>query len=61
MAIYINGLVVKICPAFEADPGVIHHGTIPMADAIVVLIPGRDFVIRQESVMVLGSCLGLAR
>ena len=61
MAIYIDGLVMEICPAFEAGPGVIHHGTIAMADAIVVLIPRRDLVIRQKSVMVLGFRFGLAR
>lgn len=39
MAIYIGGLVVEIGPAFETRLDVVHDGAVPMADAIVVLIP----------------------
>ena len=53
MAIYVGGLIVEVCPAFETGLDVIHDGTVPMADTIVVLIPWRDLVIRQEAVMVL--------
>lgn len=39
MAVYVSSLVVKMCPAFETGLGVVHGGAIPMADAIVVLVP----------------------
>ena len=61
MTIYIGGLVVEIRPAFKAALGVIHDGTVPMADAIVILIPWRDLVIRQEAVVVLDFGLSLGR
>lgn len=53
MAIYVGGLIMEVCPAFETGLDVIHDGAVPMADAIVVLIPWRDLVIRQEAEMVL--------
>lgn len=61
MAVYVGGLVVQICPAFETGPDVAHDGAVPMADAIVVLIPLWDLVIRKEAVRVLDCCLNLGR
>ena len=53
MAIYIGGLIVEIRPAFEAGLGVVHDGTVAMADAIVALIPRRDLVVREKAVVAL--------
>ena len=53
MAEYIGRLVVEIRPALEASLGVVHDGAISVADAIIILIPLRDLVIRQEAVMVI--------
>ena len=61
MAIYIGGLVVEVCPAFETGLGGVHDWTVSMANAIVFLIPWRDLVIRQEGVMVLGLHLHFSR
>ena len=52
MAEYIGRLVVEVRPALEASLGVVRDGAISMADAIIILIPLRDLVIRQEAVMV---------
>ena len=57
MAIYICGLIVEIRPAFEATSDVVHDRTIPMANAIVVLIPWRDLIVRQETVIVVAAHL----
>lgn len=61
MAIYIGGLIMEIRPAFEASPDVVHDGAIPMANAIVVLIPWRYLIVRQETVIVLSALLILSR
>ena len=61
MAVYIDGLVVEISPAFETGFDAVHDGAVPMADAIVILIPQRDLVVRQEAVMVLALRLGFSR
>lgn len=53
MAMYIDRLVVEIRPTFEAGLGVVHDGPVAMADAVVVLIPRRDLVIRQKAVVAL--------
>lgn len=53
MAVYVGGLVVEVHPAFETGLGVVHNGAISMADAIIVLIPHRDLVVRQEALTVL--------
>ena len=61
MAKYIDGLVVEISPAFETGLEVVHDGAVPIADAIVVLIPQRYLVIRQEAVMGFSLPFGLGR
>ena len=60
MAIYIGGLIMEICPALEASLGMAHNGAIAMADAIVMLVPRWDLIIRQKPVIVLWFRLGLA-
>lgn len=49
MAMYIDRLVVEIRPTFEVGLGVVHDWAVAMADAVVVLIPRRDLVIRQKA------------
>ena len=61
MAINIGGLIVEIRPAFEAASDVVHDRTIPMANAIVILIPRRDLIVRQETVIVFAAHLILSR
>lgn len=61
MAIYVGGLVVEIRPAFETSLDVVHDGAVPMADAIVVLIPWQDLVVRQETVTAVAVRLTLGR
>ena len=61
MAIYIGGFVVEISPAFETGVDVVHDGAIPMADALVILVPQRDLVIRQEAMIIFALHLGLSR
>ena len=61
MAIYIDGLVMDICPALETALGVAHDGAIATADAIVILIPEWDLIIRQKPVIVLWFRVRLAR
>ena len=51
MAIYIDAFVVEIGPAFETGLDVVRDGAVPVADAVVVLIPRRDLVVRQEAVL----------
>lgn len=52
MAVYVGGLVVEVHPAFETGLGVVHNGAISMADAIIVSIPQRYLVVRQEAVTI---------
>ena len=39
MSVYIDGLVVNVCPAFEAGLHVTHDRPISMAYEVVVLVP----------------------
>jgi len=61
VAIYIGGLIVEIGPALETGFDVVHDGAVSMADAVVVLIPGWNLVIRQKALMTLVSHLKFGR
>lgn len=49
VAIYIRGLIVEVGPARETGLDVVNDGAVSMADAVVVLVPGRDFVIGEKA------------
>lgn len=61
VAIYIGRLIVEIGPALETSFGVIRDGAVSMADTIIILIPRRDLVIRQEAVLGLAFRLDPSR
>lgn len=49
VAIYIRSLVVEVGPALDTGLDVVHDGAVSMADAIVVLVPGRNVVIGEKA------------